>query len=257
MILVIGSIHKDKKFSGVEKTVPVEQGYIGIGGKGANQAIAAAKYGADVVLLGCASNDRNGQQMTLLLNEAGVNTDYVRRVELVELEEVSSINMLATPEYISRYEALFRKADACVLQMELPTETVKKAIALSNLYNVPVILNASPMNSLDYAVLRGTEYVILNREEAAELIGEKSAEYVSGDSWIHFMRCHAFRNLIIMGGEEETRHYGIKGTSAIYPAMRTGATEAENVFLGAFAASLSRRTGAVGAITFANTVSAK
>lgn len=275
MILVVGSINMDIVFEvhGIPspgQTVLAHNKTTNPGGKGANQAVAASKLGADVVLLGCVGNDGNGAALLESLNNAGVNTDYVLRTDKANTSAAyicvsdagenaivvdSSANNLVTPEYLMAHEHLFKQADYCILQMEIPEDTVKKAIVLSHVNSVKVVLNPSPLDHFDMSILDGVEYIIANNDEATALIDMPALPEITADSWVHFMRCHGIRNLIITQGEKGAHHYIASGNDTFYPSQAQHAidtTGAGDTFLGAFTYAIANNYTTDTAITFAN-----
>lgn len=275
MILVVGSINMDivlgvQDIPAPGQTVLSHSKMTTPGGKGANQAVAASKLGADVVMLGCVGNDANGKQLIESLNNSGVNTDYVIRTNNADtsaayicVSEVgenaivvdSSANNLVTPEYLMAHAHLFKQADYCILQMEIPEDTVKKAIVLSHVNSTKVILNPSPLDHFDMSILDGVEYIIANKDEATMLIDMPTVPEIGADSWVHFMRCHGIRNLIITQGDKGAHHYLASGNDAFYPSHAQHAidtTGAGDTFLGAFTYAISNNYSIESAITFAN-----
>lgn len=275
MILVVGSINVDVVFEvhgipSTGQTILAHNKTTNPGGKGANQAVAASKLGADVVLLGCVGTDGNGTALLESLNNAGVNTDYVLRTDKVHTASAyicvseagenaivvdSCANYLVTPEYLLAHEHLFKQADYCILQMEIPEDAVKKAIVLSHLNSVKVILNPSPLENFDMSILDGVEYIIANKDEATTLIDMPNVPEISADSWVHFMRCHGIRNLIITQGEKGAHHYSASGNDAFYPSQpqhTVDTTGAGDTFLGAFTHAIASNYTVDSAIKFAN-----
>lgn len=275
MILVVGSINMDivlnvHDIPSPGQTVMSKAKNTFPGGKGANQAVAAAKMGADVTMLGCVGNDQHGTELLASMKRAGVNTDHILIAESADTSSAyicvsssgenaivvdSSANMLVTPEYIAAHEDLFEAADYCLIQMEIPHETVKKAINLSHLHSTKVVLNPSPLDMFNLALLDGVEYVIPNEEEAASLLYVDSINELTYDDFIHFLRCQAIRNLVITLGENGALHYNVTGNFAQYPTLPQKAvdtTGAGDTFLGAFVAALDAGNDCNYAIRFAN-----
>ena len=85
MVLVVGSINMDicldvDTIPDLGETVMAVNVSKNCGGKGANQAVAAAKLGADIIMLGCVGKDENGEQLLYSLKSSGVNTEYIMKV---------------------------------------------------------------------------------------------------------------------------------------------------------------------------------
>lgn len=277
MILVVGSINMDiclrvKDIPKPGETVMSMSVEKNPGGKGANQAVAAAKLGADVTMLGCVGNDEHGDVLLKSLREAGVDTTYIlRKAELASSSAFicvadsgensivvdSSANMYVSPEYLIQHEDLFRQAEYCVVQMEIPSDAVKTAIELSHRYGLKVVLNPSPLNGFDSSLLHNVDYLIPNEEEAASLLG-KSFDEASDEDWNNFMAKFAIQNMIITLGKRGSRHYQLNCTPVTYPSrtrVAVDTTGAGDTFLGAFVSSLSSGCSISEAVTYANIAS--
>ncbi len=277
MILVIGSMNMDVSFKvkdiphpgetvmayGVEKSS---------GGKGANQAYAASKLGGSVVMLGCVGEDENGTALLDSLKSAGVDISHIKRQSDKTTSSAficvsssgencivvdSSANQLVSPEYLISKEALFDEAEYCVLQMEIPTETVSCAIELCKKHSVKVVLNPSPLTSFNESFLYGVDYLVPNESEAAALIGI-DYEKTGDDDWNAFMHKYSIRNLIITLGKDGCCCYDGVNPSVVFPSRKRDAvdtTGAGDTFLGAFVSALSKGKAISEAICYANTAS--
>lgn len=278
MILVVGSINMDIVFQVQDIPRPGETVMAGStrkspGGKGANQAVAAAKLGGDVVMLGCVGQDENGSTLVASMEAAGVNTDCLLRTELADTSCAyicvsasgencivvdSSANMLVSPAYLDAHEDLFARAEYCVLQLEIPMETVAHAMNLSRKHGVKVILNPSPMSSFDEALLKGVDYLIPNEVEAAQLLHAEDALAMTEADWQNFMARHDIRHVVMTAGKLGAYHYEAQGNSSYYPTQPKKAvdtTGAGDTFLGAFAARINAGSSHAAAISFANRAS--
>lgn len=277
MVLVIGSINMDVSFSVQNIPRPGETIMAtGVkrspGGKGANQAYAAAKLGASVTMLGCVGQDESGDALLASLRDGGVDTDYIRRAEDIPTSNAficvsasgensivvdSSANALVSKEYLLEHEVLFEMAEYCVLQMEIPPETVAKAIELCKKHGVKIVLNPSPLTAFDPDFLQGVEYLIPNETEAASLIGT-DFEKTSETDWRDFMRDHSIKNMVITLGKQGCRYYDGVNDSKPYPSQKRAVidtTGAGDTFLGAIVAALSQGSAISNAIIYANTAS--
>lgn len=278
MILVVGSINMDIVFQVPHIPHPGETILSGgtgksPGGKGANQAVAAAKLGADVVMLGCVGKDGNGAALRSSMETAGVDTTFLLQTDTADTSCAyicvsesgenaivvdSSANMQVTPDYLDAHEDLFARARYCVLQLEIPVETVKRAMELSRKYGVNVIFNPSPLNSFTPSLLENIDYLIANEGEAAALLGVDSVGTLTESDWFAFMAAHGIGNIVMTAGKLGAYHYEAAGTAVYYPTQPQKAvdtTGAGDTFLGAFAASLSAGKTHAEAIAFANRAS--
>lgn len=155
------------------------------GGKGANQAIAAALNGAKVSFIGNIGRDVFGDALVHNLKQAGVNLKYLARsaeapagTALILLDEARenqivvtrSSNDLVSPEQVMKAKPLIEKAGAVLLQMEIPYPTVEAAIILAYSVGVPVILNPAPVvKPLSKKLLRKISWLTPNKLELSVL----------------------------------------------------------------------------------------
>ncbi len=160
------------------------------GGKGANQAVAMARLGAPVAMAGRVGNDPFGERLLSSLRSDNVDTDLI----VVDQEEASGVafiflapdgnnaivvaagaNMrvgLDSVQSSTIFEAI-AQAQALVLQLEIPLETVILFIAAAHKGGVPVVLNLAPGQPLSKEVLRQLEVLIVNETEASLLSGKR------------------------------------------------------------------------------------
>lgn len=188
-ITVIGSINMDlvtetKVVPKAGETVLGRSFFTSPGGKGANQAVAAAKLGADVTLIGCVGNDEFGKQLLANLKSQSVEVAHVQTIPNVStgiasitLSEgdnriivVPGANEYVTPDLLNQCEDIIAKSDIVVLQLEIPLETVERAVFLSKKYHAKVILNPAPFQPLSVELLQNVDYIIPNEHEQKELL---------------------------------------------------------------------------------------
>lgn len=277
MVLVIGSINMDVSFQVRDiprpgETIMASGAKKSPGGKGANQAYAASKLGGKVTMLGCVGKDENGETLLASLASAGVDTSRIKRQPGIETSSAficvsgsgensivvdSSANALVSSAYLLESEPLFENAEYCVLQMEIPRETVATAITLCKKHHVKIVLNPSPLTTFDNALLYGVDYLVPNETEAATLIG-KPYEQTDEQDWISFMRKYHIGQMIITLGKQGCRYYDGSNPSQAYPSERRTAidtTGAGDTFLGALVAALSQGEAISNAIRYANAAS--
>jgi ribokinase len=190
-ILVIGSTNTDMIVKVPHLPAPGETilgGEFSVvqGGKGANQAVAAARAGGNVTFVSCVGNDLFGKKsLEVLANEnidisaVKIADGYSSGVALINVSDsgensisvAPGANSQLLPEDIVNITDIILKADILLLQLEIPIETVKKAISIANMHNVPVILNPAPGQLLEAELLKTVAYLTPNENEAA-LIAE-------------------------------------------------------------------------------------
>lgn len=277
MVLVVGSINMDISLQVNDIPRPGETVLsVGVvknpGGKGANQAVAAAKMGADVTMLGCVGCDEHGDALIKSLSKAPVQTQYILRKENISSSSAyicvansgenaivvdPSANKYVSSEFLWENESLFEQAEYCVLQMEIPVDTVRTAIAICHRHHVKVVLNPSPMNGFDNSLLYGISYLISNETETSELLN-KEFDSISERDIFSFMQEYRIENMIITLGKDGCCLYqqdsGIVRIRSV-PKEAVDTTGAGDTFLGAFVAALSQNYGIKNALMFANAAS--
>lgn len=183
-IVVIGSINADLVFTSKKRpkageTVLGEDFKIIPGGKGANQAVAASRLGANVTMLGCVGNDENGKFLINNLSKNNVNTKYIETIDnvpsgvasIVLAEGDNSIivvpgaNHSITKEMINNHKDILLNAKVVVLQLEIPISVVKYVIDICYENNIKTILNPAPAIKLDPSILDKATYITPNEHE--------------------------------------------------------------------------------------------
>ncbi|MFF7880348.1 ribokinase [Streptomyces sp. NPDC020794] len=154
------------------------------GGKGANQAVAAAHAGADVSMIGAVGADAFGSQLRTTLEHSGVDTDHLRTTEgpsgtahiVVDDEGGNEIVVIpganGTVDHLAPGdEALITSADALLLQLEIPLAAVLAGAEAARRHGVRTILTPSPVQSLPPELLAPIDLLVPNEHEAAALTG--------------------------------------------------------------------------------------
>jgi ribokinase len=191
-IAVVGSIMTDlityvTRMPEPGETLDAPRFAMAPGGKGANQAVAAALLGSPVVFVACVGDDAFGAAARANLTSLGIATEHVRTVAgaasgvapiLVEpsgenrILIVRGANDALTPEDVARADAALRTCSTLVLQLETPLETVYAAIQRGVSLGLRVVLNPAPaVGNLDIERLRGIAYLIPNQSELSLLSG--------------------------------------------------------------------------------------
>jgi len=150
------------------------------GGKGANQAVAAARLGAEVSLIACVGKDAFGAQLLAGLQAEGVDTRWVRQVEEATgmasitlaggdnaIMVVSGANNAVSPAQLDDAEAAFAAADVVLAQLEVPLATVEHAAMLAARHGKPFILNPAPAQALPAGLLQQISLLTPNEYELA------------------------------------------------------------------------------------------
>jgi ribokinase len=189
MITVVGSLNMDlfietERLPRPGETVPGTNFRTTPGGKGANQAFAIARMGAEVTMLGAVGDDAFGKELLGQLASAGVKTDAVLRRDRIpsgtamivvdasgqnQIVVAPGANGTVTPDDVIRQAGLIRKSAALVAQLETPLDAVKAALRLAREAGVPTVLNPAPAIPLPDELLHLCDWIISNETEAAEL----------------------------------------------------------------------------------------
>ncbi|TBR35881.1 MULTISPECIES: ribokinase [Dyella] len=191
-IVVVGSINMDlvtltPRFAAPGETLLGDRFVTVPGGKGANQAVAAARLGAQVALVGALGQDAFGDQLLDGLQREHVDTSHVVRVDDVgsgtasitvaegenHIIVVPGANARVTPAQVEKAQGLMARADAVLVQMEIPMESVEATLRLGHHLGVPVILNPAPAQKLPASLLKQARYLTPNQHELAILLGAK------------------------------------------------------------------------------------
>jgi ribokinase len=192
-IVVIGSsntdmVVKSDRLPGPGETVTGGQFAMVPGGKGANQAVAAARLGADVTFVAKVGDDVFGRQAIEGYRRDGIRTDLILRdaehatgVALILVDAsgenlisvASGANHALTPADVDAAAERIRAADLVMLQLEIPLETVARAAAIAHQAGVPVMLDPAPApdSPLDAELLSQVTYFTPNEGEASRLTG--------------------------------------------------------------------------------------
>ncbi|WP_409489568.1 ribokinase [Amycolatopsis sp. cmx-11-12] len=184
-VLVIGSANADlvvpvDRRPGGGETVLGGDTVLSPGGKGANTAVAAARLGADVALLGAVGDDPYGELLKRSLGESGVNTTPLRTSErptgiaYITVTPDGENSILVSPGANSglRPEDIdLDGAEIVVLSLEIPLETVEHAVAKAAEAGVRTLLNLSPAAELSAKTLENLDVLLVNEHEAAFLLG--------------------------------------------------------------------------------------
>jgi ribokinase len=189
MIAVVGSINLDLVVPVPHHPVPGETVLGGAlaeypGGKGANQAVAAARLGAAVSMVGMVGADRTGERLRAMLKREGVDVDRVLLEQgvasgraLIAVDERTGENsIIVSPgansalasEHCAAAGALLRDASVTLLQQEVPVATVEAAARLAA---GTVLLNPAPSRPLSPGLLEMVDVLVPNRQELAALVG--------------------------------------------------------------------------------------
>lgn len=263
MITVIGSINVDMVTTTAlvpeqGQTVAGKDFQIKPGGKGANQAVAAARLGADVNMIGKVGQDAYGEEMLRVLTEENVTASMVEAAPGVSTGTANIIvsnqdnriivvpgaNHEVTPAYVERFTEEILKSDLVLVQFEIPLETVRYILDLCSKHKIPVVVNPAPAAELPDEYWRKATYITPNETEAAQLFSKPDAEL--------------WQKLIITKGEHGVIYYENDREKQLpaYTVQPVDTTGAGDTFNGAFCVALSEGKSVEAAIDFANAAAA-
>jgi ribokinase len=195
-IVVVGSINMDlvtqaPRFVGPGETI-MGEGFVTVpGGKGANQAVAAARLGAEVALIGAVGDDAFGRQLRNGLAAENIHLEHLQQLENCasgtasitvaggenQIIVVPAANARVMPRQVQAARTLIEHADAVLVQMEIPLETVEATLRLGAKLGTPVILNPAPAQALPAEWLSLARCVTPNQHELAILLGAPPDEH--------------------------------------------------------------------------------
>lgn len=264
-VVVIGSINVDLVFTSdirprAGETVLGSTFSIIPGGKGANQAVAAAKLGAETYMVGCIGNDSNGEFSLNNLQKLNVNTEGIEVVNnvptgvanIVVSENDNSIivipgaNFKVSKELVNKHQELIESADIVLLQLEIPLDVVEYTLELCKKYNVKALLNPAPGQVLDNSLIENATYITPNEHELKIIFGR---EYNTDE----ILKKYPNKLIVTIGskGAKYFDGYEIKTVPAI-KAEVVDTTGAGDTFCGGLAAALVSGNNIENSIKFAN-----
>ncbi len=277
-IVVVGSINNDLAYRVTEFPRPGETifslaAFSNSGGKGANQAIAAARSGGQVTMIACLGTDAFGMAYKEELSQADIHTEWVWCLEgepsgtaviLVngagenEIVVNGGANGLLSPQMLQSAESAFDGAGLLLLQNEIPLETSLCAIKAAKSRAVQVIWNPAPASGITTGLLHGVDILIVNETEAASIAGTTVKSDTPWDETAQILHgAGAGKVLITLGAKGVWLSQA--GSGALIPGFTVtplDSTAAGDTFAGALAARLSAGEALENAVTFAQAAAA-
>jgi ribokinase len=192
-VVVVGSVNMDLVAHAKRLPVPGEtligDAFAGTpGGKGGNQAVAAARLGADVALVGRIGLRQHGHELLAALEQEHVSTDAIccdeqtwPGVAVIMVAQDGGENAIVvvpgsnadlTPEDVEAARKPLQAARVVVAQLEVPLPAIQRAFELAREAGVTTVLNAAPAQTLPAALLGLTDWLVVNETEAAQLCGQ-------------------------------------------------------------------------------------
>lgn len=272
-LLVVGSLNMDLVVN-IARQPKIGETILGgkfatfAGGKGANQAVAAARNGAAVTMIGRVGQDGFGDELRASATNDGIDVQYVTvdkkeatGIALITVDAsgqntivvASGANLALTPRDLQAAKAAFASVDVMITQLESPLETVREAVAMAAQHKLKIVLNPAPAQRLDANLLSMVDYFIPNEREAMQVVGAETL-----DSAIDQLLAMGVRNLIITLGEKGVLVVTPDGRRQIpaYPVIAIDTVAAGDAFVGAFATGLAEGMSVEQAVQLGNAAAA-
>ena len=244
------------------------------GGKGANQAVAAARLGAKVAFIGCVGDDDFGREARRVLQAEGVDIHHLHEAAgtrtgvamiLVDSTGQNSIALAAGANAalsIAQVDAavtLIAGAALFICQLETPLPVVRHAIALAHAAGVPVLLNPAPAQALSEELLAWVDVLVPNETEAAALIGWPLDRPFDAAEAATRLRAMGPGTVLVTLGAQGV-HVGTASIDRHLPAPAVGTvvdtTGAGDTFIGAYAVARSEGADVFAAAAYAQRAAA-
>ncbi|MGI2327924.1 ribokinase [Planococcus sp. YIM B11945] len=262
MITVVGSINMDLV---VSTNVFPKQGETVLGdlyttvpgGKGANQAVAAARLGSEIQMLGAVGNDAFGDELLAGLEAENIQLQSVKRIEgasgiaNILLSEgdnriivVPGANHKVTIEEIDAHTSQLAKSSIVIMQLELPIPVIQRTLEICQEQGVPTILNPAPASDFTQELLKYCTYLTPNETEAEEIFGK---------DWLQALEQYPNRMVVTLGEKgaqfyDGEKHVVVEG----FPTKAVDTTGAGDTFNGALGAAIAENMPFEEAVRFAN-----
>jgi len=279
-IVVVGSVNLDlvagtQRIPVAGETVAGSSFQTFPGGKGANQAVAAARLGSPVSFVGRVGTDSFGTLLRTALNEAGVETSSVSSAEGPSgvaviatgaggensIIVVAGANGQVSPGYLDSQLDVIRSAGILLAQLEIPLESVEHLARIARRESIPLMLDPAPARTLPGSLLKSVDWLTPNETETCTLLGMAREDFKADslDKAASAFLALGARNVILKLGERGCYLALADGSRKQVPACRVDAvdtTAAGDAFNGAFAAALLQGKDPVECAVWASAVAA-
>ncbi|SOE94541.1 ribokinase [Burkholderia sp. D7] len=279
-VLVMGSINTDLVARSLYLPRPGEtiegQEFAQVsGGKGANQAVAAARIGARVAMVGCIGSDDNGASRLAALEADGIDCSSVETdpstptgVAIVTVANngqntivvVAGGNGQVTPAMVKRHQAAVKAADVVICQLETPWDSVFATLVMARRFGKVTVLNPAPATGpLPAEWLPLVDYLIPNEVEAAILSGLPVESESGAQRAAQELQRAGARNVIVTLGVQGAFLLTETGEGIHFAAVKVNAvdtTAAGDTFIGVFAAQIAARQPVEAAVKLAQRAAA-
>jgi ribokinase len=236
------------------------------GGKGANQALAAAKLGDEVEFIGACGDDSFAPRLKSSLKNGGAEIDNIFEVKgqstgvaVITVDPAGNNRIIVSPganyeldaAKIEKIKDKIIEAEIILLQLEIPVKTIARIVEIASANNTKIILDPAPAQKLSDQILSKVDYLLPNEGELDLLLAEAEAE--SRIDKINILLNKGVKNIIVTEGEKGVNFYN-KEQQLHFESLKVKAvdtTAAGDVFAGSFAANLVKTNNIKEAIGFA------
>lgn len=273
-IIVVGSSNTDMVINADHLPVPGEtimggSFMMNFGGKGANQAVAAARLNGNVHFIAKIGKDLFGKRSIEQYEDEGIHVEQIYSdpvlpsgVALIIVDAngensivvASGANSSLSPEDIKKAHSVIEKGDIMLIQLEIPIETVEYAAHLAKEKGIKVILNPAPARALSDSLLKNLYMIIPNETEAEILSGVKVTDWESAQKAADIIHAKGANIVVITLGskgaliKEEGQYHKVP----VPKVKAIDTTAAGDTFCGAVCVALTENMSVLDAVKFAN-----
>lgn len=269
-IVVVGSSNTDMAIYVPTLPAPGEtvlggEFLMAAGGKGANQALAAARAGGEVTFVACVGDDVFGEKAVAGLKSEGVNTEHVSVVRgcpsgvaliMVDnrgenlISAAPGANAKLDPAHVERAKDAIAGADGLLVQFEVPLDSVARALDIARENGVLTVLNPAPAKELPRELLDRVDVLVPNRTEIAGILGRLEADDIA-EATAGLRTCGVKHVIVTLGSEGALIVSEHEERVPAFEVKAVDAVAAGDVFCGAFAVAYTEGKNLAGAVRFA------
>ncbi|HEX9258386.1 MAG TPA: ribokinase, partial [Acidimicrobiales bacterium] len=260
-VVVVGSLNLDlivraSRLPERGETVLGSTSTTAAGGKGLNQAVAAARQGARTVIIGAVGSDAYGDELVAMAGAEGIDVSAVTRhlhagtgVAHISVEDSGANTIVVVPRangtvdtgLVGRHADVIARAAVLLVQLEIPLDGVRTAIELARAAGVAVVLNPAPARPLPHDLLALCDVVVPNESEAALLTGHDTTSEAGATASARALVAMGAGAAIVTLGHRGAVVATAEGASQLvrpFPVAARDSTAAGDAFCGTLAAGL-------------------